>query len=109
MLKFWPFPLLRNYRASPDLSQLFLDFAAAPDLTLVSAGPYRMTVSCARGELQFWSANAYYAWAKDGSWTAEGKTVSWSDEMPSRYAVRAMRKAVSRVRFALPSREGQPA
>ncbi|UCV00276.1 hypothetical protein [Acidovorax radicis] len=68
-----------------------------------------MTVRCARGDLRFWSSNAYYAWASDGGLTAEGQTISWSNEMPSRYAVRAMRKAVGRVRFALPSRDEVPA
>lgn len=109
MFKFWPFPLLRNNGTSPGLSKLFMEFAAAPDLHICRQESHHIVVACSKGELRFWSANRYYAWASEGSLTAAGKTVAWQDEMPSRYAVRAMRKAIEPRRFALPSTEKEAA
>lgn len=103
MFKFWPFPLLRNYGTSHDLSKLFMEFAEAPDLHICRQEPHHIVVACSKGELRFWSANRYYAWANEGSLTAAGKTIAWRDEMPSRYAMRAMRKAIELKRSALPS------
>lgn len=105
MIKFWPFPILRNNRTSSSLSRLFLEFAAAADLEVVKTESHHTVVRCSRGELRFWSANAYYAWANVGELLVDGREISWQDEMPSRYAVRSMRKAIERVRFPVPSRE----
>lgn len=105
MFKFWPFPIIRNHSTSSSLSRLFMEFAAASDFEVVKTESHHTVVRCSRGELRFWTANAYYAWACTGELSVDGKHISWKEEMPSRYAVRAMRKAIERVRFPVPSRE----
>jgi len=109
MLKFWPFPVLRNCDTAPSLSRLFLEFAEAPDLQISEKDYYNVTVVCSKGTLRFWDANRFYAWASSGSFAANGRTVHWRNEMPSRYAARAMYQALDRVRFAVPSTEKEGA
>jgi hypothetical protein len=105
MFKFFPFPIVRNCSTSPDLSRLFLDFAQSPDLRVVKTEMHFITVRCSHGELRFWQSNRYYAWASEGTYTFGGHTTHWNDEMPSRYAVRAMSKAIGLVRFARTRRD----
>jgi hypothetical protein len=94
----WPFPLLRNYSEDASLTRLFLRIAAQPDLVVIDEDGYRMTVSCSLGRLSFWIENRYYAWANSGTWApAFGFAASWRDAMPSRGAVRTMRRAVERL------------
>ena len=109
MFKFWPFPVMRNYSTAPSLSRLFLEFESAPDLQILENDYHNVTVVCSKGTLHFWDSNRFYAWASSGSLTANGRTVHWSDEMPSRYAVRAMYQALVRVRFAVPGTEKEAA
>lgn len=95
-IKFWPFPLFRNYSTSQELTQLFFALAAQDDLSVSKPDFYTLKVSTGIGTVEFWDANKYYAWADRGTLTTTGgRTVSWQDEMPSRAAARAMRKAIS--------------
>jgi hypothetical protein len=91
----WPLPMIRNYSEDASLTRLFLRIAAQPDLAVVDDDGYRTTVSCSLGRLSFWSENRYYAWAHSGTWEpAFGSAAEWRDAMPSRGAVRAMRRAI---------------
>ena len=102
-MKFWPFPMHRLYPTSKPLTQVFLAFAEAADLVLHEPRPlvdsHFHTVSCALGELRFWSANEYYAWASEGALNRttflEDDARSWKDEMPSRWAVKQMRERIA--------------
>lgn len=109
MFKFWPFPLLRYRSTSKSLSRLFLDFAEAPDLHLVGSDEYYTEVKCSLGLLRFWSANGAFACASNGVAKLQGRNFEWRQVMPSRYAVRAMQKALDRVLFAVPSTEKEAA
>ena len=111
MKKFWPFPLIRNNPTSAALDRIFLAFALAADLRIVRVEPHRIVVTCHLGELRFWSANAYYAWASEGHYFARGATEKefWANEMPSRYAVRKMRKSLDALRFKAPGSKGMAA
>lgn len=95
-MKFWPFPLIRNHRTNKDLSALFLLFAGSNNLEVVQTEYGETTVTCEHGDLCFWSNNAYYAWGQRGWYESVGeKRVEWEGELPSRYAVRAMAKAIN--------------
>lgn len=95
-MKFWPFPIVRLHAENKDLTRLFLLFAEAQNLKVLSPDRYALTVSSEHGTLCFWGANEYHAWASSG-WheTADGTRIAWWGEMPSRYAVRAMAKAIN--------------
>jgi hypothetical protein len=100
-MKFWPFPLIRNYMTDDALSVLFEQFAADPSLEVLSEEAYRIKLRGRLGVLEFWNANRWYAWASNGTFHPVGKTdnhMIWADVMPSRWAVRRMRKATFRVR-----------
>lgn len=99
-LKFWPFPLLCNYASDKAVTALFLDFARSSDLELAAQDRHYLNLKCAIGSIRFWNANRYYAWAQDGCFeSAAGGKHYWRDEMPSRYAMREMRRALGRIRF----------
>lgn len=94
-MKFWPFPLIRNHKTNPCLTKLFLMFAESDSLKVIRQDELETTVSCEYGVMLFWSANAYYSWGGNGSYTpVGGNAVFWSGELPSRYAVRAMSQAL---------------
>jgi hypothetical protein len=96
----WPFPLVRNYRTNKHLSALFLEFARRDDLNVTSMGAHNTKVSCPLGTLKFWTGNAYYAWADEGSFEKPGSApVHWVGQMPSRWAVLKMANAIDRQRF----------
>lgn len=97
--EFWPFPLIRNNSTSPLLTALFLKFVRSDHLKLVGQNTHWTLVSCEHGEMKFWSANAYYAYAHCGSVKSEDlrHVFEWASDMPSRYAVRQMAKAVERL------------
>jgi len=93
-MKFWPFPILRNYKTNHDLTDLVLAFANSNCLELVSGDGYYMTIRCELGTLKFWCENAYYAWVQDGTFTdSSGNSTSWKRELPSRYAVKRLAAA----------------
>lgn len=99
-MKLWPFPLLRTCGSDPAVSRLFLRMAADPTLRIAASDHYYLTVEGEAGKLQFWCANAYYAWAQDGVYTRpDGAVERWAHRMPSRYAVRKMREALSLAQF----------
>lgn len=79
-------------------------FAESKELKVVQKDSYHTSLSCEYGEMTFWSANAYYAWASTGSYKANGCVGGelWNGEMPSRYAVRKLVKAMRAKKFALP-------
>jgi hypothetical protein len=94
-LKVWPFPILRNYPENRGVTKLFYAFAADDSLHIVSQTSHTTTVRGRLGELRFWTANKYYAYASDGLFQrAVGMPLRWNDEMPSRAAVRAMVRAL---------------
>lgn len=108
-MKLWPFPLARNYPTNGALTDVFLAFAAAPDLVLHEPDAmrdiYYHKVSCSLGELRLWSGGEWYAWACRGTFTQQGfAPIEWDDEMPSRWAVKQMRERLEalspRFRFA---------
>lgn len=95
-MKFWPFPLLRNYPADPSITKVFDAFSASKKLRVLSIDAYRATVTCEIGELQFWCANKYYAYGSEGRFEAkDGVIFEWSGGMPGRASVRGMAKALA--------------
>lgn len=95
LTQFWPFPLVRNYRSSSDLTRLFLAFSRSNNFLLRGKEYGVTTVSCEHGDLRFWSENKYYAFASRGSFhPVDDSEIKWSHEMPSRYAVREMAKRI---------------
>jgi hypothetical protein len=93
-MKFWPFPILRNYSTSNALTDLFLRFAGSPEVQFERIDNFYIKATCSAGTLVIWDENRWYAWAQTGVFTnAHGESVKWSNAMPSRYAVKKMRKA----------------
>jgi hypothetical protein len=100
-VKFWPFPLIRNYMTDEALSVLFEQFANDPSLEVMADSGYRLKLRGRLGVLEFWNANRWYAWASEGTFHPVGKAddhMIWHGVMPSRWAVRRMCKATLRVR-----------
>lgn len=94
-MKFWPFPLIRVYRENKRVTKIFLMFASSKNLRILREGVHEITLTCEHGDLLFWNANKYYAWGKIGCFsTPEGSGLKWVDELPSRYAARALRLAI---------------
>lgn len=94
-MKFWPFPIVRNYEENACLTALFLMFAKSKNLKIIARDRHYIVVKTEHGTLKFWSANMFYAWASDGEYQAiDGRRQKWFSVMPSRYAVRVMRKAL---------------
>ncbi len=50
-MKFWPFPMIRNFDTSDDLSLLFEDFAQAEDLEIVKQDQFWTVISCRLGQI----------------------------------------------------------
>jgi hypothetical protein len=98
----WPFPMLRNYATDAMLTELFLSFARTK-FSIVKNGTYELHLRGPMGEIKCWNANRWYAWAGQGAFTptdAKEAAILWKDRMPSRAAVRTMRKAVEAVEVA---------
>lgn len=97
----WPFPMYRNYKTNPWLTDIFLGFANDKTLKVVEMDPYNIVVEGVGGRLSFWSANEYYAWANAGNLTLnDGTMMKWTESMPSRWAVRKMAQALKRSKQA---------
>jgi hypothetical protein len=97
----WPFPLLRNYATDRVLTELFFRFAKS-EFRIVFDDPYTLKLKSNLGELNIWNSNRYYAWAMEGVFTpaiAELSKITWKDRLPSRAAVRQLRKAIERSRL----------
>lgn len=96
-MKFWPFPIIRSYKAEPWLTDMTLRFADASDLKVLSSTQHHMTVVCSIGEFHFWQANRFYGYAMQGYvQLAGGNKVHWCDAQPSRYAVRRLYRELPR-------------
>lgn len=94
-MKFWPFPILRNYGERKRLTQLFTMFAESKNLRITKEDEYDICISCEYGDMKFWNKNQYYCWGFSGEFKdLEGRKFRWVGSLPSRYAVRAMRKAL---------------
>lgn len=94
-MKFWPFPIIRLHSENKRVTKLFLMFARSKNLRITCECAHYITVTTEHGDMTFWNANKYYAWGCDGSYSSpEGRKLRWSSELPSRYAVRAMRSAL---------------
>jgi hypothetical protein len=94
LLAIWLYPS-RNYKTCAEASAVFLSVAQCDDFQVVYSGVHDAAVRCRLGELTFWNANRWYAWANSGAFTptgAERPSVIWRDRMPSRKASRIMRK-----------------
>ncbi len=97
----WPFPIYRQHPTNEHLSEVFLKFAAAPDLKVSRLGEYEVQLRCSLGTLTCWSSNEYYAWAHRGSlFVPEQGVYPWRDEMPSRWAVRKMVRRIQQLKRA---------
>jgi len=91
-MKFWPFPVMRNYGSSPGVDALFDRVLNDSEVEITNNDGYYTTLSCSFGTLTFWTANKYYAYANQGEFKAKnGKSFQWKDEMPSRWMVRKIR------------------
>jgi hypothetical protein len=93
----------RSYRSDERVTEAFLLMAESPDLDVtpedsgVGDIPYYVIVSSPIGELRFWNANQWYAWANQGEFksaTAPEQNFKWRGVMPSRQAVRKMRRRI---------------
>lgn len=102
-MNFWPFPILRNYRTSPEVDAIFQRFIDATDMEVTSRTEHETTVTCKDAQMAFWTANKFYAFGMSGRITmAGGKRFEWAGEMPSRIVVRRMYKkllAAMKVKF----------
>jgi hypothetical protein len=105
-LKFWPFPIYTNYKTSKKLTSIFLELANCPNLTIVRKNYGTLTVKGANLEVMFWVENEYYAWASEGVVHnyVLNSTYGWKDQMPSRYAIRKMAKALETANIQINSK-----
>ena len=99
LFRWWPLPIVRNYKTSSELTELFLDFLNCPELSVSSESTqYHIIVECSLGKLTFWGENRYYAYGSPGEYIANDGTIfPWKDEMPSRYAIRKMARKINPV------------
>lgn len=94
-MKFWPIPPFRVHETEKRITDLFLMFSDTDDLKIIKEEPHHVTIRCKHGTMRFWDANHYYGWASDGEFSGtDGTSARWNRQMPSRYAVREMRKAL---------------
>lgn len=88
-MNLWPFPLFRNSPTSPEVDVAVRAVMSKPGVHLVRSDAYRQTYASSGGELTFWTANRYYAYAYQGTFKSpEGAVFDWRDAMPSRATVR---------------------
>ena len=103
-MRYWPFPLLRNYKTHPEVDAVVRLVLSCPDVEVTECEwPHNhySVASCSVGELRFWSGNGDYAYASDGIFTpADGsdRTI-WKDVMPSRWAVRRLMQLAEHTRW----------
>lgn len=102
-MKYWPFPLLRNYKTHPQVDAVVRLVLSCPDVEVTECEwphSHYSVASCSVGELRFWSRNGDYAYASDGTFTpADGSDrMVWKDVMPSRWAVRRLMQLAERDR-----------
>jgi len=92
----------QNYATDAVVTELFHSFARTA-FEVVRNGPYELHLRGPMGEIKCWNANRWYAWASEGTFTpadAKEAAILWKHRMPSRAAVRRMRKAVETVEIA---------
>lgn len=102
-LSIWPFPVMREAPTNTGLTALFLAFAQRDDLS-VGHDQYNdhMKVSCAMGSLKYRLSSSPGRVASSGTFQLTGGPAeTWNDELPSRWAVRQLVRAVNRKRFSL--------
>ena len=102
---FWPFPLIRAYPTSKDLTALFVSFATSDDFEITHTSAVKVEVRCEHGRLNFWNSNFPYAWASRGIFTPDNaERTTWDKEMPSRWAAVLMRQRIELAteKFKLP-------
>lgn len=95
----WPFPIIRIYSTDAMLTELFLSFSRT-DFEVVKNGTYDLHLRGPMGEINCWNANRWYAWAVKGTFKPADATeasILWNDRLPSRWAVRQMRRAVEAI------------
>lgn len=111
-MKFWPFPIIRAHLTTQIVTDLFLLLADQPDLEVRRRNGAELALECQLGQVSFWNGDRYTAWAQFGRWEPHrnfwgfGSVLSgsglnlpmhWEDQLPSRYAVRAMRQRLVRI------------
>lgn len=65
-MNWWPFPTLRNEETDPALTEVFNAFSGSEQMKVMSCDGYTTVVTSEKGRLEFWSANKYCAYAKEG-------------------------------------------
>ncbi len=94
-MKFWPFPLIRNYPTCPRVDGAVRLVLSQSDLRFVRGTQHHETYASSEGELTFWAVNRFYAYASEGLFKAcDGTSFHWKDAMPSRSTV-ALRSRAS--------------
>lgn len=94
----------RNYKTDPELSAMFLRFAARKELAIYDVNDFYITVTCDLGSLSIWNVNKFHAWGNEGTFiNIQGQKYAWASAMPSRWAIYRMYRKLRR----LPYKEDQ--